>query len=161
MHAATFPPPISSDSLFLFLFPFLFLLLFMHLFTGGARHAAFSDVNGGWRSLGAHPHHHLCTDQGALGSMRCGGRLLVPTRIWCRRHCKIDANQKRHAVVPAITVSAASALTAPVAPGAFIGGAWFSTTGSGYTGGCTNHHSGNVFMDAAGQLPPLPSPLCR
>ena len=74
---------------------------------------------------------------------------LPPTRIWCYRHYKIDANQKRYAVASAIAVSAASALIVLVAPDAFTGGVWFSTTSSGYVGGCTSHHSGNVFMDAA------------
>ena len=74
---------------------------------------------------------------------------LPSTRIWHRRHYKINANQKRHAMASSIVVSAASALIVLVAPDAFTGGVWFSTTSSGYVGGCTSHHSGNVFMDVA------------
>ncbi|XP_020225369.1 60S ribosomal protein L4 [Cajanus cajan] len=44
--------------------------------------------------------------QGAFGNMCRGGRMFAPTKIWRRWHRKINVNQKRYAVVSAISASA-------------------------------------------------------
>ncbi|WJZ86594.1 hypothetical protein VitviT2T_006036 [Vitis vinifera] len=58
---------------------------------------------------------------GSIGAPPLHASLLQ--RRW---HSKIDANPKRHAVVPALAISTTSALIVFVASGAFIGSAWFS-----------------------------------
>ncbi|RZC83568.1 hypothetical protein C5167_046353 [Papaver somniferum] len=44
--------------------------------------------------------------QGAFGNMCRGGRMFAPTRIWRRWHRKINVNQKRYAIVSALSASA-------------------------------------------------------
>ncbi|KAI3885543.1 hypothetical protein MKX03_009241 [Papaver bracteatum] len=44
--------------------------------------------------------------QRAFGNMCRGGRIFAPTRIWRRWHRKINVNQKRYAIVYALTASA-------------------------------------------------------
>lgn len=48
--------------------------------------------------------------QGAFGNMCRGGRMFAPTKVWRRWHRKINTNQKRYAVVSAVSASAVPAL---------------------------------------------------
>ncbi|KAJ7567957.1 hypothetical protein O6H91_01G013700 [Diphasiastrum complanatum] len=48
--------------------------------------------------------------QGAFGNMCRGGRMFAPTKIWRRWHRKVNLNQKRYAVVSALSASAIPSL---------------------------------------------------
>ncbi|KAJ7204562.1 hypothetical protein O6H91_Y486900 [Diphasiastrum complanatum] len=48
--------------------------------------------------------------QGAFGNMCRGGRMFAPTKIWRRWHRKVNLNQKRCAVVSALSASAIPSL---------------------------------------------------
>jgi len=48
--------------------------------------------------------------QGAFGNMCRGGRMFAPTKIWRRWHRKISINQKRYALVSALSASALPSL---------------------------------------------------
>lgn len=48
--------------------------------------------------------------QGAFGNMCRGGRMFAPTKPWRRWHRRININQKRYALVSAISASGVPAL---------------------------------------------------
>ncbi|KAM6185572.1 large ribosomal subunit protein uL4-like [Rhynchocyon petersi] len=48
--------------------------------------------------------------QGAFGNMCRGGRMLAPTKTWCRWHWRVNTTQKRYAICSALAASALPAL---------------------------------------------------
>ena len=116
MHAATFPTPFPTTLSFSFFFPSSsssssclssLVARGMQRFQALTEGGAYLRLTPTTTSALAKVPSEACT--AAVGC-------LPSTRIWHRRHYKINANQKRHAMASSIVVSAASSLTVPITP---------------------------------------------